>query len=95
MPDKRWIVQADERIAVECMSVDPGDGDPLRSGGHQVHSLLQQSDGVVNLIVDDGLVKVVSVGPLQHLGFLLQPLERVILRGVIEKKRERVVSDWW
>lgn len=49
------------------MSVDPGDRDPLRSGGHQVYSLLQQSDGVINLIVDDGLVKVVSVGPLQHL----------------------------
>lgn len=65
--DRRWIVQGDERIAVQCMSVDPGDRDPLGSGGHQIYSLLQQSDGVINLIVDDGLVKVVSVGPLQHL----------------------------
>lgn len=79
MLDQRWIVQADELIAVECMSVDPGDGDPLRSGGHQVYGLLQQSDGVINLIVDDGLVKVVSVGLLQHLRFLLEPLKRVIL----------------
>lgn len=61
------------------VSVDPGDGDPLRGGGHQVDGLLQQSDGVVDLVVDDGLVKVVGVGPLQHLGFLLEPLERVIL----------------
>lgn len=49
------------------MSVDPGDGDPLGSGGHQVHGLLQQADGVIDLIVDDGLVKVVSVGSLKHL----------------------------
>lgn len=67
MLDQRWSVGDDELIAVECVSVDPGDGDPLRSGGHQVDGLLQQSDGVVDLVVDDGLVEVVSVGPLQHL----------------------------
>lgn len=39
--NRRWIVEGDERVAVECMSVDPGDGNPLRSGGHQVHGLLQ------------------------------------------------------
>lgn len=89
MLDQRWIVQGDYLIAIECMSVDPGDRDPLRSGGHQVYGLLQQPDGVINLIVDDGLVKVVSVGQLQHLRFLLQPLERVILR-VWLKKRGRV-----
>lgn len=72
---QKWIVQVEE-----CMSVDPGDGDPLRSGGHQVYGLLQQADGVIDLIVDDGLVKVVSVGPLQHLRFFLEPLKRVILR---------------
>lgn len=69
--NRRWIVEGDERVAVECMSVDPGDGNPLRSGGHQVHGLLQQADGVVDLVVDDGLVKVVSVGLLQHLRLLL------------------------
>lgn len=79
--DQRWIVQGVELIVVvECMSVDPGDGDPLRGGGHQVYRLLQQPDGVVDLVVDDGLVKVVGVGPLQHLGFLLEPLKRVVLR---------------
>lgn len=61
------------------MSVDPGDGDPLGSGGHQVHGLLQQADGVIDLIVDDGLVKVVSVGSLKHLWFLLEPLKRLVL----------------
>lgn len=49
------------------MSVDPGDGDPLGSGGHQVYGLLQQADGVIDLIIDDGLIKVVSVGSLKHL----------------------------
>lgn len=76
MLEQRRIIKGDERL-----SVDPGDRDPLRSGGHQVYSFLQQADGVVNLIVDDGLVKVVSVGPLQQLRFFLEPLERLILRG--------------
>lgn len=48
-------------------SVDPGDGHPLGRGGHEVHGLLQQMDGVVDLVVDDGLVEVVGVGLLQHL----------------------------
>lgn len=65
----------------KCLSVDPGDGDPLSRGGHQVNGLLQQADGVVDLVVNDGLVEVVSVGPLQHLRFLLEPLEGVVLSG--------------
>ena len=80
--DQRWIVLGDGELnAVERVSVDPGDGDPLGGGGHQVHGLLQQSDGVVDLVVDDGLVEVVGVGPLQHLRFLLEPLKRVVLCG--------------
>ncbi|TNN70239.1 hypothetical protein EYF80_019453 [Liparis tanakae] len=67
-------------LQIELDAIDPGDGDPLGGGGHQVYGLLQQPDGVVDLVVDDGLVEVVGVGPLQHLGFLLEPLERVILR---------------
>lgn len=51
----------------DCMSVDPGDGHPLGGGGHQVHGLLQQADGVVDLIIDDGLIEVVGVGSLKHL----------------------------
>lgn len=62
-----------------CLSVDPGDGDPLSGAGHQVHGLLKQADGVVDLVVDDGLVEVVSVGPLEHLRFFLEPLKGVIL----------------
>lgn len=77
------------RRAVERTSVDPGDGDPLRRGGHQVHGLLQQSDGVVDLVVDDGLVEVVGVGPLQHLRFLLEPLKRVVLRVRQRQKQKR------
>jgi len=51
--------------------VHPGDGHPLRGGAHQVDGLLQQADGVVDLVVDDGLVEVVGVGLLQGLGLLL------------------------
>lgn len=63
------------------VSVDPGDGDPLGGGGHQVYGLLQHAEGVVDLVVDDGLVEVVGVGVLQHLGFFLEPLEGVVLRS--------------
>lgn len=63
----------------ECLSVDPGDGDPLSGAGHQVHGLFQQTDGVVDLVVDYGLVEVVSVGPLEHLRFFLEPLKGVVL----------------
>lgn len=76
MLDRRRMAQV-----TKCLSVDPGDGDPLSRGGHQVNSLLQQADGVVDLVVNDGLVEVVSVGPLQHLRFLLEPLEWVVLSG--------------
>lgn len=80
------MVQGDELNAVDRVSVNPGDRDPLRSGGHQVYSLLQQAEGVVNFIVDDGLVEVVSVGLLQHLRFLLEPLKRVILRACLRRR---------
>lgn len=46
-------------------SVDPGHGDPLTGGAHLLHSLLQVPDGLVNLVVDNGHVKVVGVGLLQ------------------------------
>lgn len=74
-------VEGEELVAVERVSVDPGDGDPLGGGGHQVHGLLQQPDGVVDLVVDDGLVEVVGVSSLEHLGFFLESLERIVLRG--------------
>lgn len=61
--------------------INPGHRNPLSGGTHQVHSLLQQTDGVVDLVVDDGLVEVMGVGLLEALGLLLQPLERVILKG--------------
>lgn len=58
------VVVVDGVATVECVSVHPGDRHPLRGGGHQVHSFLQQADGVVNLVVYDGLVEVVGVGSL-------------------------------
>lgn len=56
-------------------SVHPGHRDPLTGGAHQVNGLLQVPDGLVNLVVDDGLVEVVCVGLLQDLRLFLQPLE--------------------
>lgn len=64
-----------------CGSVDPRDGHPLAGGADHVDGLLQVPDGLVDLIVDDGLVKVVSVRLLQDLGLLLQPLEGLVLSG--------------
>lgn len=46
-------------------------------------------DGLINLVVDDGQVKVVGVGLLQDLGLLLQPLERLILE---QPDKERVLD---
>lgn len=60
-------------------SVDPGHRNPLAGGAHQIDGLLQVPDSVIDLIVDDGLVKVVGVGLLQDLRLLLQPLQRLIL----------------
>lgn len=57
-----------------CRSVDPGHGNPLAGGAHQIHGLLQVPDGLVNLVVDDGLVEVVGVGLLQDLRLFLEPL---------------------
>lgn len=56
-------------------SVHPGHRDPLTGGAHQVNGLLQVPDGLINLIVDDGLVEIVCVGLLQDLRLFLQPLE--------------------
>lgn len=66
-------------VAVDCVSVDPGYGNPLRSVRDQVHGFLQQANGVVDFVVDNGLIKIVSVGVLQHLRFLLESLKRVVL----------------
>lgn len=70
-------------------SVDPGHGDPLAGGAHQVDGLLQVPDGLIDLVVDDGLVEVVGVGLLQDLGLLLQSLERLVLE---EEEDHRVLE---
>lgn len=69
-----------------CRSVDPGHRNPLAGGAHQIHGHFQVLDGLIDLIVDDGLVKVVGVGLLQDLRLFLQPLERLILEEEEELK---------
>lgn len=70
-----------------CRSVNPGHRNPLAGGAHQIHGLFQVPDGLVDLVVDDGLVEVVGVGLLQDLRLLLEPLERVVLEEEEELKR--------
>lgn len=77
--DEVKSVYVQMRGGVLVPSVNPGDGDPLGGGGDQVHGLLQQADGVVDFVVDDGLVEVVGVGSLEHLRLFLEALERVVL----------------
>ena len=48
-------------------SVDPADGDPLRQRADVVDALLQHADRVVDVVVDDLHVEVVTVCPLQRL----------------------------
>lgn len=72
------------------ISVDPGHRDPLAGGAHQVHGLLQERDGFVDLVVDDGLVEAVGVGVLQDLRLLLQPLQGLVL-GAGRGRGERQV----
>lgn len=45
-------------------SEDPVDGDPLGLAAQFVHGGLQRLEGLVQVVVDDGQVKVVAVGPL-------------------------------
>ncbi len=54
--------------------VDPGHWNPLGCGANQVYGFLQEPNSLVNLIIDDGLVKIVCICLLEDLGLLLQPL---------------------
>lgn len=65
--DLRWILRRGNDVLV-----DPGHRNPLSCSAHQVYSLLQVPDCLIDLVVDDGLVKVVCVGLLEDLGLLLQ-----------------------
>lgn len=60
--------------------IHPGHRDPLRGAGHQINGLLQQADGLVDLIIDNGLIKVMRVRVLESLRLFLQPLERFVLK---------------
>lgn len=46
-------------------------------------------DGLIDLVVDDGLVEVVGVGLLQDLRLLLQPLEGLVLE---QEEEQRVLG---
>ncbi len=54
--------------------VDPGHWNPLGCGANQVYGFLQELNSLVNLIIDDGLVKIMCICLLEDLGLLLQPL---------------------
>lgn len=60
-------------------SVDPWDGHPLAAVAYQLHGLLQVADGVIDLVVDDGLVEIVRVRLLQDLRLLLKTLQGLVL----------------
>ena len=60
-------------------SVDPADGDPLRQRAHVVDALLQRADRVVDVVVDDLHVEVVSIGALQRITLAHQPLQALVL----------------
>ena len=65
-------------------SVDPADGHPLRRGADLLQSPLQDADGLVDVVVDDGQVEEVPVGGLQCVGLagqLLQAAVKVLDRG--------------
>ena len=65
-------------------SVDPADGHPLRRGADLLQSPLQDADGLVDVVVDDGQVEEVPVGGLQGVGLagqLLQAAVKVLDRG--------------
>ena len=65
-------------------SVHPADGHPLRRGADLLQSPLQDADGLVDVVVDDGQVEEVPVGGLQGVGLagqLLQAAVKVLNRG--------------
>lgn len=76
------------------MLVHPGHRHPLRSAGHQVDGILQQPDSVVDLVIDDHLIEVMSVGVLQRLRLLLQPLERLVLMGTDTQHQRDAAAAW-
>lgn len=54
--------------------VDPRHWNPLGCGANQVYGFLQEPNSLVNLIIDDGLVKIVCICLLEDLRLLLQSL---------------------
>lgn len=64
------------RLQVDGLAVlvDPGHRNPLGGAANHVYGFLQEADGLVNFIIDDGLVKVMCICLLEDLRLLLQPL---------------------
>lgn len=67
MCEREFAASRSSRRRVRGVLVDPGHGHPLRCSAHQIYSLLQVPDRLIDLVVDDGLVKVVCVCLLEDL----------------------------
>jgi hypothetical protein len=61
------------------VSVDPGDGDPLRRTVNPLDGSLEGRYGFVNVVVHYGQVEEVTVRLPQQFGLLRQPLEAPII----------------
>lgn len=72
----KYEVMKGVRLQVDgfAVLVDPGHWNPLGRAANQVYGFLQEPNSLVNLIIDDGLVKIVCVCLLEDLGLFLQPL---------------------
>ena len=67
---------------VRLGSVDPADRHPLRRGAHLLYGLLQRAYRVLDVIVHNFEVEVVSVGLLQQFTLAGQALQAAILKGI-------------
>lgn len=62
-----------------CTLVNPGDGYPLRAARQRLHGLLQNSNSLLNVVVHDGQVKVVTVRSFQKCRFFDQSLQASVI----------------
>lgn len=67
------------------VSVDPANGDPLGLKGQPFHHLLQLLEGLVQIVIDNGQVEVVAVGPADS-RTLIHSLLKV--RFLLQRERE-------
>ena len=73
------LLDAFSRPSCLMLSVDPANGDPLWGDTHIVDGLLQRAYRVLDIVVDDLQVKVVTIRHLQQLTLPHQSLKTAIL----------------